>query len=44
MLTVLIWNWDLIGIRSFEIGICGSDVELGFRFWSCDLGFDFSKI
>ena len=26
------WDWDLIGIQSFEIGIRCSDLGLGFRF------------
>ena len=40
-LTVLNWDWDLIVIRIFDIGIHCSDVGLGFRFW--DLAFDFQR-
>jgi len=35
---VTIWDWDLIVIRSFEIRIHCSDLGLGFRFQSRDLG------
>jgi len=38
VLSVLIWDWNLIRIWSFEIAICCSD--LGFKFWSWDLGFE----
>jgi len=43
VLTVLIWDWDLIGIRSSKIGIRFSDLGLGFRFRSWDLGFEFQR-
>jgi len=43
VLTVLLWDWDRSGIRSFETGICCSDLGLGFRFWSWDLGFQFQR-
>jgi len=37
ILLTTIWDWDLIGIWSFEIRIYGRD--LGFGIWILGLGF-----